>query len=229
MLKFPINKKKVISTGVPSLDKSLEHGGLQEGEIHMFIGDATSRKDLFGYRFLTDGLEKGERVAFYDIESSSDEILELLSSKRKDWDPTNLQFMDACPEYSKFYINAVPGKIIDDMKNLIGVSRVLINPLTFFVEKFGIDDAGDFLIRIREIAMKKDLTVLFLMANILDQAKLQSIIDKCDGVAEMETKVVMREVYHQIKLTKFGSPLNLLMTYVIRENDIQVTKWEKVV
>ena len=229
-MKLEKEKIGVISSGITSMDRSLHKGGFQEGTMVLIKGDAGSRKDLFGYHFVLHGLKNGEEVVFYDVEASSDEILYLIKTTDELKHLDNLDFVDACPEYSKFYINAVPAKIIEHVKNLNGPRRVLINPLTFFVEKFGIEDTGDFLIRIRDLAMRKKLVVVLLMADILSELEMQSIIDKCDGIIELETKSVIEDIFHVIKIRKFGvgqkhSPLS----YLVRDKEIKITAYKNII
>ncbi|MGA1822675.1 MAG: RAD55 family ATPase [Thermoplasmatota archaeon] len=220
---------RIISSGIVSLDAALNKGGFKKGTLVIYRGDASSRKDLFGYHFLLDGLLKGENAVFYDVEASSDEIMDIFTENGTVHYPGELTFVDACPEYSKFYINAVPAKIIDHMKNTEGVNRVLINPLTFFVEKFGVKDTGDFLIRIRDIAMKKKLVIVLLMADILNDLDMQSIIDKCDGIIELGTLRSVDKPYHTIKINKFGvGQKHIHMTYVVRDENIIVSTFENI-
>jgi len=225
-----LNKdKKVISSGIPILDSKLQRGGFMEGTVILCIGDASSRKDLFGYRFLMEGIKNGEKVTFYDVEASSDEILDLFNDSDEIEDMDQLDFVDACPEYSKFYINAVPATIIDHMRQNNDSRRVLINPFTFFIERFGVMDAGDLIIRVREIAMQKNITVLLLMANILSDLELQSIMDKCDGIIELTTKVYHKDIFHELMLKKFGSgQRDVYLTYVIEDSKIKVTSMDKI-
>lgn len=220
---------RIISSGISSLDESLNRGGFKKGTLIVYKGDASSRKDLFGYHFLLDGLNNGEKTAFYDVEASSDEIMEIFTENGTVEYPGELTFVDACPEYSKFYINAVPAKIIDHLKNADGVNRVLINPLTFFIEKFGVEDTGDFLIRIRDIAMKKKLVVVLLMADILSDLEMQSIIDKCDGIIELGTLRAVDKPYHTIKINKFGvGQKHVHLTYIVRDENVIVSTFEKI-
>ncbi|MGA1792399.1 MAG: RAD55 family ATPase [Thermoplasmatota archaeon] len=224
--------KGTVSSGITALDESLHKGGFRKGTIILYVGDPSSRKDLFGYRFVLDGLEKGEDVAFYDVEASSDEILELM---HENVDPkllSGLDFIDACPEYSKFFINAVPARIIEHMRELDEnkVNRVLINPLTFFIEKFGISDTGDFIIMIRDIAMKKGIVVVFLMADILDDREMQSVIDKFDGIIELRSIRIIDGIYHTIVVNKFSlEQKSIELTYNIDGTRITVTSTGKII
>jgi len=197
----------VVPTGVKALDVALKTGGFRKGSIILFVGDPGSRKDLFGYHFLLAGLEKGEQVAFYDVEASSDEIMDLMNCNVDDSILANLDFVNACPEYSKFFIQAVPARILEHMGALDEkkVNRVLINPLTFFLEKFGMRDAGDFIILAREIAMKKGMAVVFLMADILPERDMQSVIDKVDGVIDLRTVKYVDGMFHTLSVRKVNS------------------------
>ncbi len=225
-------KKGIVSSGISALDEALHSGGFKEGTIILVVGDPSSRKDLFGYRFLLDGLELGNKVAFYDVEASSDEILDLM---HEFIDPDlldDLEFINACPEYSKFFINAVPARIIEHMRGLdeSKVNRVLINPLTFFIEKFGLKDTGDFIIMVREIAMKKDIVVEFLMADILNEREMQSVIDKFDGIIELDTKRIIEGIYHTIQVRKFSiQQKNVQLTYNIDGEKIIITSTGKII
>jgi KaiC/GvpD/RAD55 family RecA-like ATPase len=225
-------KKGIVSSGISALDEALHSGGFKEGTIILVVGDPSSRKDLFGYRFLLEGLELGNKVAFYDVEASSDEILDLM---HEFIDPDlleDLEFIDACPEYSKFFINAVPARIIEHMRGLdeSKVNRVLINPLTFFLEKFGLKDTGDFIIMVREIAMKKGIVVEFLMADILNEREMQSVIDKFDGIIELDTKRIIEGIYHTIQLRKFSiQQKNVQLTYNIDGEKIIITSTGKII
>jgi len=224
--------KEVVSSGVARLDEALHHGGFKTGTINLYVGDPSSRKDLFGFHYLEDGLAKGEEVAFYDVEASSDEILELMEETMDPKLLKNLNFIDACPEYSKFFIQAVPARIIEHMRELDEkkVNRVLINPLTFFVEKFGYKDAGDFIIMVRDIAMKKNISVVFLMADILPERDMQSIIDKFDGLLELNTVRIIEGIYHTIQVKKFSiQQKNIQLTYNIDGTRIRVTSTGKII
>ena len=224
--------KGAISSGVTALDESLHKGGFRKGSIILIVGDPGSRKDLFGYHFLQEGILKGEKAAFYDVESSSDEILELMEDNIPEDIMKGLDFVDACPEYSKFFINAVPAKILEHMRTLdpAKTNRVLINPLTFFIEKFGLRDTGDFIIMIRDIAMKKGLVVMFLMADILLEKEMESVIDKFDGILELDTVRIIEGIYHTIQVRKFSvQQKNIQLTYNIDETRIVVTSTGKII
>jgi len=218
--------KESISSGISLLDGALHGGGYRKGTIVLVIGDHSARKDLFGYTFLREGLCRGEEAAFYDVEASSDEIMDLLGEHTRTEDIEKLHFMDACPEYSKFFINAVPARIIEDMRSLDGrkVNRVLINPFTFFLEKFGLGDSGDLLIMIRDIAMKKKLVVMFLMADILSPREMQSVIDKFDGIVELKTVEIHEGAFHTLDLKKFSiQQKKVQLTYNVIDAEIKIT------
>ncbi len=216
-------------SGIPGLDNALYRNGFEEGTVILYIGDASSRKDLFGYHFLIEGLKNDEHVIFYDVEASSDEIYDLISSTDGLENKGNFEFVDACPEYSKFYINAVPAKIIDHLKQVDDAKRILINPLTFFIESFGIKDAGDFLIFIREIAMKKNLVIVLLLADILGTLEIQSVIDKCDGIIQLKTESVSDDVVRSAFIKKFGADQReLTLTYHIRDKQITITSTDRI-
>jgi hypothetical protein len=143
-----------------------------------------------------------------------------------------LNFVNACPEYSKFFINAVPARIIEHMRNLDEnrVNRVLINPLTFFLEKFGLKDTGDFIIMIRDIAMKKGIGVVFLIADILSEREMQSVIDKFDGIIDLKTVRIIEGIYHTIHVKKFSvEQKNVELTYNIDGTKIRVTSTGRIV
>lgn len=224
--------RSVVSTGIERLNESLHYGGFKKGTINLYVGDPSSRKDLFGYHYLKDGLRSGEEVAFYDVEASSDEILDILEENIQPELMENLDFVDACPEYTKFFIQAVPARIIEHMRNLDEnkVQRVLINPLTFFIEKLGYRDAGDFIIMVRDIAMKKNIAVVFLMADILSERDMQSIIDKFDGLMELRTVRIIEGIYHTIQVKKFSvQQKNVQLTYHVDGADIRITSTGKII
>lgn len=230
MAKITTGPRVILSTGIPGLDNALYKGGFEEGTVILFIGDASSRKDLFGYHFLIEGLKNNEHVIFYDVEASSDEIYDLIATTGGLEDKGNMEFIDACPEYSKFYINAVPAKIIDHLKQVEDAKRVVINPLTFFIESFGIKDAGDFLIFIREIAMKKNLVIVILLADILGSLEIQSIIDKCDGIIQLKTNRVSDDIVHSMLVKKFGSgQKETTLSYRVMDMNITVTSTHRIV
>jgi archaellum biogenesis ATPase FlaH len=223
-------KRKVISSGLPVLDNAFRGGGFYEGTLNLFIGDASSRKDLFGFYFLMEGLSRSENVVFFDIQASSDEIYELVSTTKLKGMKGKLYFVNACPEYSKFYINAVPAKIIDHLKHVKDTKRVLINPLTFFIESFGIKDAGDFLIRIREIAMKRKLVVILLLADILKPLEMQSIIDKCDGIIQLKTQRISDDIVRSLHVKKMGvGQKEIMLTYYVANKKISISATNRIV
>lgn len=224
-----MGERVVISTGIPSLDRHIHLGGFKTGTLVLFVGQASSRKDLFGYHFLMEGLKNKEKVVFFDVEASSDEIMELIRSSGEKIDPKDLLFVDACPEFSKFYIKAAPAKIIDSLKMVPDVNRVLINPLTFFVEKFGAEDTGDFLIQIRNLAMKRNFTIVLLLANVLTPIELQSIIDKCDGVIELSSVSRASKEYHTIKIKKLGAKQKeIALSYEVLERNLAIQTTDRI-
>jgi len=223
--------KGIVSSGIPALDQALFHNGFRKGSVVLVVGDHSARKDLFGSTILREGILSGEDVAFYDVESSSDEILEIMQEKLDPHLLPALHFMDACPEYTKFFINAVPARIIEDMRGIRSdkVNRVLVNPFTFFLEKFGLDDAGDFLIMVREIAMEKDLVVVFLMADILSGKEMQSIIDKFVGIIELRTVEIQEGYFHTLDLKKFSmQQKRVKLTYNVIDSEIRITSTGRV-
>jgi KaiC/GvpD/RAD55 family RecA-like ATPase len=225
-------ERGIVSSGIPALDEALHRGGFKKGSIILYVGDPSSRKDLFGYHFLLNGMEKGNNVAFYDVEASSDEILDLMHEHVDPQLLEHLDFVDACPEYSKFFINAVPARIIEHMRDLddTRVDSVLINPLTFFIEKFGLKDTGDFIIMVRDIAMKKGIGVVFLMADILSEREMQSVIDKFDGIIELKTVRIIEGIFHNISVKKFSvEQKNVELTYNIDGTIIRVTSTGKII
>ena len=231
-MKGRYGKEDIVSSGILQLDEALHNGGFREGSIILYVGDPGSRKDLFGLHFLLDGLERGEEVAFYDVEASSDEIMDLVESSLEPKLIPNLHFVDACPEYTRFFIQAVPAKIIEHMRSLdeARTSRVLINPLTFFIEKFGVKDTGDFIIMVRDIAMKKGFVVVFLMADILPEREMQSIIDKFDGLMELRTVRIIEGIYHTVEVKKFSvQQKNVQLSYQIDGPRIRITSTGKII
>ena len=229
MAKPNTKKKNVISSGIPSFDCALEKGGFEEGSIILFMGDASSRKDLFGYHFLVEGLKNGENVTFFDVEASSDEIHDLILEQNKHKGKGQLDFVNALPEYTKFYINAVPAKIIDHLKHDEHGKRILINPLTFFIESFGIKDTGDFLIFIREIAMKRNLVIVLLLADILGTLEIQSVIDKCDGIIELKTERASDEIIRSMLVKKIGiGHSEVILTYHVADDKVIITSTSRI-
>jgi KaiC/GvpD/RAD55 family RecA-like ATPase len=224
--------KRVVPSGIDRLDEALHKYGFKKGSIILYVGDPGSRKDLFGYHFLLKGLKGGEEAAFYDVEASSDEIMELIEDTVEPELISKLHFVDACPEYTKFFIRAVPARILEHMRSLDEnkVNRVLINPLTFFLEKFGLTDTGDFIIMVRDIAMKKGIVVVFLMADILPERDMQSVIDKFDGIMELQTIRIVEGIYHTISVKKFSvQQKNVQLTYNIDGTRIRVTSTGKII
>ena len=106
----------------------------------------------------------------------------------------------------------------------------MINPLTFFIESFGVKDAGDFLIFIRDIAMKRKLVVVLLLADILGALELQSIIDKCDGIIELTTERISDGIIRSMLIKKFGAgQKEIVLNYRVAESGITVTSTNRII
>jgi circadian clock protein KaiC len=65
-----------IDSGIPGLD-SLMGGGISSGEATIILGPSGAGKTLFGLRFVTEGLARGERCLYVTFQDTTDQLIKM--------------------------------------------------------------------------------------------------------------------------------------------------------
>jgi KaiC/GvpD/RAD55 family RecA-like ATPase len=127
----------VIHSGIAPLDQQL--GGVFPGRLHMLTGGPGTGKTTAGLHFLHTGLRKGDAVGLLTLDRLSD----LASHARSiglDLEPAlragRLVLLRFRLEFTSLLPSAVPARVIDDLRRLIGVfqpARLVVDPLTPFL------------------------------------------------------------------------------------------------
>jgi len=65
-----------IDSGVPGLD-SLMNGGISSGEATIILGPSGAGKTIFGLRFVTEGLLRGDRCLYVTFQDTTDQLIKM--------------------------------------------------------------------------------------------------------------------------------------------------------
>lgn len=65
-----------IDSGIPGLD-SLMNGGISSGEATVILGPSGAGKTIFGLRFVTEGLTRGERCLYVTFQDTTDQLIKM--------------------------------------------------------------------------------------------------------------------------------------------------------
>ena len=65
-----------IDSGIPGLD-SLMNGGISSGEATVILGPSGAGKTIFGLRFVTEGLMRGERCLYVTFQDTTDQLIKM--------------------------------------------------------------------------------------------------------------------------------------------------------
>jgi len=65
-----------IDSGIPGLD-TLMNGGISSGEATVILGPSGAGKTIFGLRFITEGLTRGERCLYVTFQDTTDQLIKM--------------------------------------------------------------------------------------------------------------------------------------------------------
>jgi circadian clock protein KaiC len=65
-----------IDSGIPGLD-SLMNGGISSGEATVILGPSGAGKTIFGLRFVTEGIRRGERCLYVTFQDTTDQLIKM--------------------------------------------------------------------------------------------------------------------------------------------------------
>jgi circadian clock protein KaiC len=72
----PANVTGRIDSGIPGLD-DLMNGGISSGEATIILGPSGAGKTIFGLRFVTEGIRRGERCLYVTFQDTADQLLKM--------------------------------------------------------------------------------------------------------------------------------------------------------
>ena len=184
-----------VSTGVSGFDELL-HGGLVAGRSYLVRGPPGSGKTVLGYHFLTDGVARGERALFVNLEE--DEADARANAASLDLDLADVDVLDLSPSsqffaedrsYSVFASDEVEG---DDFTGRIAdrvaerePDRVFVDPVTQFRYLTGDDyQFRKQVISFMRFLEEQDATVMFTSQGGADASDLD-LQFMSDGILEL--------------------------------------------
>jgi len=212
-------------------------GGLPHGAVILFLGDAGSRKELFGYSFYIDGLVKGEEVVLFNTESNNqilnqrlNQALQVKAPGKEMGNYPNGIIKNIFPKSSNLYARAAAVQVLDYLDMNPEVSRVLINSFSFFARHYPMDDLIEFLRELEERACIDPFnTVVLDLADILDKRDLNNIMDKCDGVIEFVSDRVRKEQMRSLFVEKMDAEMTQeAINYDIINESILIERIDRV-
>jgi circadian clock protein KaiC len=65
-----------IDSGIPGLDNLL-NGGISSGEATVILGPSGAGKTIFGLRFITEGLRRGEQCLYVTFQDTTDQLIKM--------------------------------------------------------------------------------------------------------------------------------------------------------
>jgi circadian clock protein KaiC len=65
-----------IDSGIPGLD-SLMNGGIRSSEATVILGPSGAGKTIFGLRFITEGLQRGEQCLYVTFQDTTDQLIKM--------------------------------------------------------------------------------------------------------------------------------------------------------
>jgi circadian clock protein KaiC len=65
-----------IDSGIPGLDR-LMSGGISAGEATIILGPSGAGKTIFGLRFVTEGIRRGERCLYVTFQDTADQLIKM--------------------------------------------------------------------------------------------------------------------------------------------------------
>lgn len=71
-----VNVAGRIDSGIPGLD-SLMSGGISSGEATIILGPSGAGKTIFGLRFVTEGIQRGERCLYVTFQDTADQLIKM--------------------------------------------------------------------------------------------------------------------------------------------------------
>jgi len=184
-----------VSTGVSGLD-ALLHGGLVAGRSYLVRGPPGSGKTVLGYHFLTDGVARGDRALFVNLEEDETDARDNAASLG--FDLADVDVLDLSPSsqffaedrsYSVFASDEVEG---DDFTERIAdhvaerePDRVFVDPVTQF--RYLTSDDYQFrkqVISFMRFLEEQDATVMFTSQGGADASDLD-LQFMSDGILEL--------------------------------------------
>src|SRR6202034_2349502 len=72
----PMDVAGRIDSGIPGLD-SLMNDGISSGEATIILGPSGAGKTIFGLRFITEGLLRGERCLYVTFQDTADQLIKM--------------------------------------------------------------------------------------------------------------------------------------------------------
>lgn len=123
-----------IPTGIDEFDKMIE-GGFKKNSITLISGGAGSGKTTFGFEFLYNGTQVGEKGVYLTFEEDPESIKENMRRYGFDADTQeqqgNLEIIKVNPEDALRLVDEDYGAIHDALKKT-GASRVVVDSLGAF-------------------------------------------------------------------------------------------------
>ena len=88
------NGRDLLNTGVPGFDEIL-HGGLPRGHLYLIEGNPGTGKTTLALQFLLAGIQKGERVLYFTLSESEQELKEAI--RGHGWPSESLLICEMAP------------------------------------------------------------------------------------------------------------------------------------
>ncbi|MGB9965957.1 ATPase domain-containing protein [Halobacterium hubeiense] len=161
-----------VSTGIEGLDSVL-NGGFVPGRAYLARGEPGTGKTIFGYHYLTAGVENGETVLYVNLEESVEDVK--ANARSVGFDLEGVEFLSLTPDsevftesqsYSVFGANEVEAgafnEAIVERIEALDPSRIFIDPITQLRYLSGDDyQFRKQVLALQQFLGEQDATILF--------------------------------------------------------------------
>ncbi|MUV59301.1 ATPase domain-containing protein [Halobacterium sp. CBA1126] len=161
-----------VSTGIEGLDTVL-NGGFVPGRAYLARGEPGTGKTIFGYHYLTAGVENGETVLYVNLEESVEDVK--ANARSVGFDLDGVEFLSLTPDsevftesqsYSVFGADEVEAgafnEAIVERIEALNPSRIFIDPITQLRYLSGDDyQFRKQVLALQQFLGEQDATILF--------------------------------------------------------------------
>ncbi len=219
-----------VSTGIKGLDEIL-HGGIIKNRATLIRGGPGSGKTTFGFHFLMDGAQKGEKVLFITLGENKKQLIE--NALSLNIPITGIEFLDLSPSpeffsqvesydiFSPAEVEREPvTQMIINTVNSLNPTRIFIDSMTQF--RYLAPDTFQFrkqVLSFIRFLTEKGATVIFT-SEASSEAPDDDLMFLADGIINL----VVRDGSRFLRVSKLRGSIFMVgeHEYVIKEGGVVI-------
>lgn len=207
-------------SGIKELDKML-NGGYPEGHMIMISGNTGSGKTTFGMQFLIEGIKRGEKAIYINLEESTSQIIK--TAKEHGWDLEKYKKQGKLKFVTPNLIDIYPDRVLYQILHEVQKSdskRVVIDTLSSMISaNINKNQLREFLLQLTGYFKTKGIicvmtylieemfggtNVQVLGSGVSSELRLSSIVDGIIILRYLETERSVDKVVNVLKLRGSG-------------------------